>query len=228
MWNAARGAAITLAALFMLAFPAAADDLSDGAAAMQAGDFVTTERLLRPLAMSGDPQAQYLMGMGCDGWRWPGSKQSGCGFEWYKKAAAQGHVEAQTALGRLYRNGSTEPLNAPLARNIPEALRRLTWAANRGSAVAQLVLGDIYSNEGAGTKGQDTQAAKDAYYWYLIATSSFAAHPELATDAYAAQGLSSLPMVTRAAGSKLSPNVAATTEFIADTFGPMTDRTPLN
>jgi hypothetical protein len=212
------------AALFTASF-AMAGDLEGGVAAYRAGDFARAEQLLRPLAEQGSPSAQYWMGEGCAGWKWPGSKQSGCSFQWFTKAAAQGDVESQSELGELYLRGSSEPLNAPLSKDPAQALSRLTWAAERGSASAQLRLADYYGADiAADGHLKDSPQSREAYYWTLIAAQTLRAHPEVTADPLVAQYANSLPMVTEAYRGQISENNALIAELTAFHFAPRPDR----
>lgn len=91
------------AALFFAAFatPALADDLEDGIAAYEAGDFPAALGVLQPLADQGVAPAQKYIGLMYD---------EGDGVQlddvqaiyWYRLAADQGDAEAQYLLGTMF------------------------------------------------------------------------------------------------------------------------------
>lgn len=73
----------------------------------------------------------------------------------WRKAAEQGHVEAQTRLGNMYANGSG------VSQNYTEAVKWYRKAAEQGAAEAQRELGFMYSC-GKGVAEDDAVAVK----WY--------------------------------------------------------------
>ena len=81
---------------------------------------------------------------------------------WYRKAAEQGHAEAQHKLGRMYH------------QDIPQDFRQAAvWyrkAAEQGHPQAQWYLGDMYS-EGLGV----LQDFVEAHMWYNLAAYHLAA-----------------------------------------------------
>src|ERR1044071_833981 len=60
--------------------------------------------------------------------------------KWYRKAADQGHTEAQYELGRLYAQGLGVP------RNYSDAAKSYLLAAEKGHVAAQHFLGHLYAN----------------------------------------------------------------------------------
>lgn len=76
-------------------------------------------------------------------------------FNWYQRAAKNGHSRAQFHLAALYENGKGT------ARNMPQAIRWYTAAANNGDVNAQVDLGNRYA-EGRNVPKSIQQAAK----WY--------------------------------------------------------------
>ncbi|MDD9842129.1 MAG: tetratricopeptide repeat protein [Alphaproteobacteria bacterium] len=72
---------------------------------------------------------------------------------WIRKAAEQGHVEAQLHLGWHYVSGEGVP------QNDKEAVKWVRKAAEQGLAEAQLVLGLAYT-EGEGVPQNDKEAVK--------------------------------------------------------------------
>ena len=79
---------------------------------------------------------------------------------WYKKAAEQGHVQAQYDLGSLYQfDGSGE-----VPQDMKQAVYWLTKAAEQGFVHAQYSLGQMYQS------GHEVpQDYKQAVYWYTKA-----------------------------------------------------------
>lgn len=106
------------------ASPATAGPLQQGMAAYQRHDFVTAERLLRPLAERGNAQAQTALGFMHEYGR--GAPQSYTEAAiWYCLAAEQGYAQAQYLLGLLYNKGHGVP------RDYVEAHKWLNLAAAR-------------------------------------------------------------------------------------------------
>ena len=83
---------------------AVAGPLEDGVQALDRGDYATALQLLRPLAESGNPEAQINLGnMYFDGNGVPLDYAQS--VKWYSLAADQGNTDAQIALGFLYKYG---------------------------------------------------------------------------------------------------------------------------
>jgi hypothetical protein len=99
-----RPAAVALFIMPALEGPAGAGPLDDARAASQRGDYATEFRLLRPLALQGNAEAQTALGL---------MYNTGLGVlqdyveavKWYRCAADQGFADAQDALARMYFNG---------------------------------------------------------------------------------------------------------------------------
>jgi len=91
-------------ALMLWIRPVAAGELSSGLSAYRHGHYQDAVAILRPLAQSGDPYAQFTLGvMYDDGIGLP--RNFSLALQWYKKAAAQGLADAQYMAGRFYGNG---------------------------------------------------------------------------------------------------------------------------
>lgn len=113
--------------------------------------------MMKRAAEQGDPDRQFLYAQALD--------KGYCGFkidkkkafQWYKKSAEQGNVEADRAIGRMYLWGKG------VKRSTPEALKWLHKAADRGDNHAQAEIGRIYEN-GWGVKKDLVQA----YMWYSL------------------------------------------------------------
>ena len=76
----------------------------DYKAAYEKRDFKTAFKLARPLAEKGDPQAQYRLAVMHE-WGEGVPKDYQEAGKWMRKAASQGHAEAQSNLGWWYCNG---------------------------------------------------------------------------------------------------------------------------
>ena len=95
---------IALVTLLFCFQPAAAGELWNGLYAYRHGHYQQAVATLRPLAESGDPYAQFTLGvMYDDGIGLP--RNFGLALHWYKRAARQGLADAQYMAGRFYGNG---------------------------------------------------------------------------------------------------------------------------
>jgi uncharacterized protein len=83
---------------------------------------------------------------------------------WYRKAAEQGHAEAQYSLGSIYQNGYGVP------EDFSAAASWYRRAAEQGDPDGQYMLGGAYQS-GIGVLQDYVQAHK----WLLLAVSRFAA-----------------------------------------------------
>jgi cell division septation protein DedD len=122
------------AALLVVAAPALAD-VKAGVDAWAKGEFTRAVAEWRPLAQAGDADAQFNLGQ---------AYKLGRGVpldlamaqSWYRKAAVQGHAQAEDALGlTLFQDGKKA-----------EALPFLEKSAARDERRAQLVLGTMLFN----------------------------------------------------------------------------------
>lgn len=108
---------------------------------------------LQKKAEAGNAEAQFKLGwIYVNGEGFTGvafvrdiSKDAAKGFEWYQKAAAQEHVDAQYNLGMLYK------LGLGVKEDAEKAFMWLQKAAAQGNNIAQYNLGVMYA-EGAGVK----------------------------------------------------------------------------
>jgi TPR repeat protein len=149
----------TLLAIGLLAGSASlpAQDFEAGAEAAKAGDFATALAIWRPLAESGDPAAQFNLGMMYA--RGDGVPEDFAeAASWFRKAAEQGQVEAQARLGGMYARG------IGVDRDYLKAAEWLNRAATRHHRQSQYELGTLYAN-GMGVE-QDYGAA---YFWFTLA-----------------------------------------------------------
>ena len=106
-------------------------------------------------AENGDAEAQYQLGFnyfhGYDGVKEDHEEA----VKWYRKAAEQGHVDAQILLASCYSKGEGVSLNHA------EAAKWWRKAAEQGDADAQLVIGGMYEI-GEGVPKDEAEAIK----WY--------------------------------------------------------------
>lgn len=126
--------ALAAATMLGIAQPALSD-VKAGVDAWQQGDYDKAVAEWRPLAQGGDPDAQFNMGQAYKLGR--GVKADmGAAVDWYRKAAAQGHVRAEDNLGLLmFQQGERA-----------SALPYLQRAAGRGEARAQYIVGTALFN----------------------------------------------------------------------------------
>ena len=112
---------------------------------------------IRTLANNGGAHAQYVLGdLYAGGLSLP--KDEVEALKWYRRAAAQGDVDALRRLGYLYRDGEGVPKNAA------EAAKWFRRAADQGDPSAQDVLSLLYA-KGKGVKKDEAEA----YKWHLLA-----------------------------------------------------------
>jgi hypothetical protein len=134
-----------------------ADQLLDGQAAHNSGDYATAIRLWRPLAEKGNADAQfglgrcYLLGEGI-------TTDYEQARKWFELSAKQANVQAQNALGIIYRDG------LGVKKDYTLAAKWFRLAADQGLDLAQYHLGGLYY-WGAGVEQDYVQAAE----WFWIA-----------------------------------------------------------
>lgn len=116
--------------------PAAASaDVKRGVEAWEGGDYATAVKLWRPLAIKGDADAQFNL---AQAYRFGRSVplDMKAAEDWYRRAAAQGHLQAEDNLGLImFQNGDRQ--------NAMPMIRR---SANRGDPRAQYVLATAMFN----------------------------------------------------------------------------------
>ncbi|WP_422061644.1 SPOR domain-containing protein [Sphingopyxis sp.] len=125
--------ALPLSALALTA-PALAD-VKDGVDAWQAGDFQKAVAEWRPLAVAGDPDAQFNLGQAYKLGRGVAADLAQA-ESWYRRAAKQGHLQAEDNLGLILFT----------ANKRDEAMPYINASANRGEPRAQYVLGTAMFN----------------------------------------------------------------------------------
>ena len=122
-----------------------------------AGDenpFTESLRTNKHLAEAGDPEGQYQLGKHFD-YSWGVDRDAVKAEEWYEKAAMQGHIKAQHALGLLYADKSY------IFANPKESVKWFRAAAEQGHASSQHFLAVAYVR-GNGVIRNYGEAAK----WY--------------------------------------------------------------
>lgn len=125
--------ALPLSAL-ALAAPALAD-VKDGVDAWDAGDYQKAVAEWRPLAVAGDPDAQFNLGQAYKLGRGVPA-DLGQAEVWYRRAAKQGHLQAEDNLGLILFT----------ANKRDEAMPYINASAARGEPRAQYVLGTAMFN----------------------------------------------------------------------------------
>lgn len=118
-----------------LAVPATAQSVKAGIDAWQKADYSAAVAIWRPLAQGGDADAQFNLGQAYRLGRGV-PIDLGAAQLWFERAAAKGHVDAQTTLGLLlFQNG-----------NHTGAMRWLKGASDKGEPRAMLVYGTALFN----------------------------------------------------------------------------------
>jgi uncharacterized protein len=121
-------------ALVMAAAPSFAD-VKAGVDAWDRGDFANAVKEWRPLAVKGDADAQFNLAQAYRFGRGVPSDMKQA-EEWYRRAATQGHVQAEDNLGLImFQNGDTS-----------NAMPIIERSANRGEPRAQFVYGTALFN----------------------------------------------------------------------------------
>jgi len=131
--------AILLAACILLASPARAQvALEEGLAAYRSGNYAKAMEVWRPLADSGNADAQYRIGsMYAEG---KGvQRNDATALTWFQRAAEHGNAAAQYNVGASYAAG------AGVAQSDTEAAKWFKRAANQGMPFAELNLGLLYA-----------------------------------------------------------------------------------
>lgn len=117
-------------------------------------------KALTKKAKDGDPEAQYNLGIALSSKElpWPGDFQ--LAMEWLHKAAEQGHIKAQFALGNIFTEGKITP------QDYAEGVKWYRKAAEQGNVGAQYNLG-LHYYDGKGIP-QDYVLA---YFWTSLSAS---------------------------------------------------------
>jgi TPR repeat protein len=136
---------------FLLIGAPALADFDDGLDAYDKGDYSTALKVWKPLAESGDLDAQvllgemYLVGTGVN-------QDYKAAFKWFKLAAEQGYTPSQTRLGIMLYYGRDG-----IPRDYKAAFKWFKLASEWWDSTAQFHLGLIY-DEGHGVT-QDYKTA---------------------------------------------------------------------
>ncbi|MCW0199731.1 SPOR domain-containing protein [Sphingopyxis sp.] len=135
-----RAAAFLALPLLALAAPAHAD-VKSGVEAWQAGDYQQAVAEWRPLAVAGDADAEFNLGQAYKLGRGVPA-DLGQAESWYRRAAKQGHLQAEDNLGLILFT----------ANKRDEAMPYIKASAARGEPRAQYVLGTAMFNGDYATK----------------------------------------------------------------------------
>lgn len=108
---------------------------------------------LQAKAQSGDPQAQYDLGVALLSGKLGLAKDEVEAAKWFRKAADQNHAGAQSYLGAYYSQGRG------VTQDVPEAVRWWRKAAEQNYASAQTDLGVCYYN-GLGVAKDEVEGMK--------------------------------------------------------------------
>src|SRR3954453_11487028 len=126
-----------VAAMLLLASPSVlpAQSVKAGIEAWQRADYAAAVAIWRPLAEKGDADAEFNLGQAYRLGRGVATNLAAA-KTWFERAAAQGHVDAQTTLGLLlFQNGDQAA-----------GLKWLKKAADQGEPRALLVYGTALVN----------------------------------------------------------------------------------
>ena len=126
--------ALSLAVAALIAVPAHAD-VKAGVDAWQSGDYKAAVAQWRPLAIAGDADAQFNLGQAYKLGRGVPA-DLGQAESWYRRAAKQGHLQAEDNLGLILFT----------ANRREEAMPFILRSAERGEPRAQYVLGTAHFN----------------------------------------------------------------------------------
>jgi len=109
----------------LLALLAACGGAGVGVSEYARGNYGNARRYLTPLAVKGDPEAQYYLGQ-MDAHSLGGPRNPAMAAHWYRASAEQGYAESQYQLGVLYAAGQGVP------KDEKAALAWLRKAADQG------------------------------------------------------------------------------------------------
>lgn len=178
--------AAPLLAVATLAAPAHAD-VKAGVEFWQKGDYQKAVAEWRPLAIAGDPDAQFNLGQAYKLGRGVPA-DLGQAESWYRRAAAQGHLQAEDNLGLVLFT----------ANRRDDAMPYIARSAGRGEPRAQYVLGTAHFN--------GDLAARDWPRAYALTKRASDAGLSIAS-ARLAQLDSLIPLDQRQAGLALLPEM---------------------
>ena len=143
--------------LLLVAVHPAHADIDEGVSSYLEGRYEQAYKELLPLAINGDPKAQFIVGrMYANGTPVPQSDEEA--VRWYRLAAEQDFSPGQHDLASMYFYGYG------VEKDLPQAVHWWQIAARLGHIEAQVRLGYIY------LKGKDIgQDATKAAEWFLMA-----------------------------------------------------------
>ena len=147
-----------LAALALLMASPARAGFEEGVAAYNRGDFASAMAQFKPLAVQGDPRAQFNVGLMYEDGRGVVQNYREA-LQWYKIAAQQGNARAQNNIGFLYCYGRG------VQQDFQEALTWYRLSAEQNFPRAQFNIGLMY-DEGMGVEQNFPEARK----WYRLAS----------------------------------------------------------
>src|SRR4249919_2959663 len=129
---------VAAAMVALLSAPLSAQSVKAGIEAWQKADYASAVAIWRPLADKGDADAQFNLGQAYRLGRGVSINLSAA-QTWFQRAAASGHVDAQTTLGLLlFQNGDQV-----------QGLKWLKQASEQGEPRALLVYGTaLYNGDG--------------------------------------------------------------------------------
>lgn len=163
--------------------------VKDGVDAWQKGDYEEAVAAWRPLALAGNPDAQFNLGQSYKLGRGVPA-DLGQAEAWYRRAASQGHLQAEDNLGLILFT----------ANRREEAMPMITRSAQRGEPRAQYVLGTAHFNGDLATQDWPrayalTKRASDA--GLSIASARLAQLDQLIPLEQRQAGLAMLPEMER-------------------------------
>jgi hypothetical protein len=178
-----------------------AGPLEDAEAALEAKDYQTALRLLRPLAEQGNAKAQVALGeMYAFG---EGVRESDeQAAIWFRKAADQGDAGAQDHLGDMYLKGIGVP------RDYAQAAIWYRKSAEQGDTFGQLDLGVMYE-QGIGVPQDFVQA----YMWLNLAVAQ-------GGDEVTSMGLSTITKARDKVAAEMTPAQIAEAQRLAREWKP--------
>jgi len=126
----------------------AASDIEDAVEAMRTGNFAEAYCIMRPLADDGDADAQYNIGwMYLNGY---GLRvNDSLALDWWEKASAQGHTDANFSIGMLYSLGEGE-----VPKDSSKAIDYYLLAAKQGQEDAITILQSMMMRNDQAIKGR--------------------------------------------------------------------------
>jgi hypothetical protein len=191
----------------------ATSTFEDGIQALESGDFQAAYEILRMHAESGDPRAQFSLGMIYMQGLWV-SQDHEKAASWFRKAAELGMSEAQFQLGAQYYRG------IGISQDHNEAARWYRRAAEQGVVDAQSNLGVLYL-WGHGVPQDYSEAAR----WYRKAAEQgyTAAQVNLAQLYQRGLGVphdykAALGLHRKAAGESIAEAMAASAKNLAMSY----------